>query len=159
MVQRVDTIEAKVDRMEKKEKPDFDPEVSIIVANFPTKENEDIKEEMSAMVRRGLQIPEGTCPVVRAVRLPLRRQQNGRPQNPTRPPLVKVEFRTLDEKIKVLKAKMNIHNSEWPNLYIRSARPHMERLMDINFKTLLDMMPNGSEMKITSSGRIVRKDD
>ena len=154
---RIDDLETRVHQTEEATaRPEFDPEVSIIASNIPVSEDEDIMEIAQTLVREGLSIPETTIPVVRAMRLPAR-TQGSRPNN--RPPLVKIEFRSLDEKKTALKAKPKLKNSaDWSNVFIRTSKPHLERVVDMNFKTMLDMMPNGRDYKITGSGKIVKKD-
>ena len=74
---RVSDIEQRLTDVETAtEKPDFDPEVSVIVSNLPVEENEDITEAVSQMVRQGLSLPETRCPVVKAMRLPQRNHGN-----------------------------------------------------------------------------------
>ena len=157
VVRRVEDIEEKVKKVEDKVVvPEYDPEVSVIVSNLPVIDEEDPMEYASEVVRRGLSLPEGTCPIVRATRLPQRQNNGDRPN--TRPPLMKVEFRSLDEKKTALKAKGNLKNSEYTNVFMRSSKPHVERLLDLNFKTILDLLPNGKDYRVTASGRIMKKD-
>lgn len=164
VVSRLDSVETRMLIVENDTKRGpFDPEVSIIATNMEYQADEDIEEKASDLVRTGLSLPEDVCPVVRALRLPDRNVSHGRPRpgnGPTnRPPLVKIEFRSLEEKKMALRNKENLKNSTWHRTWIRSSKPHVERLIDINFKTILDMLPNGKDMKVTGSGRIVPRNE
>ena len=39
-----------------------------------------------------------------------------------------------------------------------SAKDHVERLIDINFNTVLKMIPAGNDYKVSDSGRIIKKE-
>ena len=151
LVTRMDDLESKVNNMENKE--EFDPEVSIIATGMPFTVHEDINNKAKQLVRQGLGLREEACPVVRAKRL-LQRHDN-----PRKPPLVKIEFRNKDEKITALRAKSKLKNSpDWERVYIRSSKPHIERLIELNFKIMFGLVNGGNDWKITGSGKLVKKD-
>ena len=43
--------------------------------------------------------------------------------------------------------------------FLRGSKTHTQRVLELNARTLLDQMPNGNEFRITSSGRIVKKNN
>ncbi len=43
-------------------------------------------------------------------------------------------------------------------VYIHSAKAHAERLIDLNFCTLLLEIPSGRDFDITGNGRLARRD-
>ena len=154
VVTRMDELEQKVNKLDFKE--EFEPDVSVIATGINFTQNEDIDDIAKKLVRQGLGLREEECKVVRAKRMPQRNDQRGQ----RKPPLVKIELQSTTEKIKALRAKRNLKNfPEWERVFIRSSKPHVERLIELNFKTLLGMVDGGDNWKITGSGRIVKKDD
>ena len=72
---------------------------------------------------------------------------------------VKVEFHNLNNKVEVLRAKEKLkRRRECSNLYMRSAKSHEERLLEINMKTLLQHLQIQDTFRFTGSGRMVYKD-
>ena len=79
-------------------------------------------------------------------------------RNPAYKPLVKIAFASLEQKIMVLRAKHNLEqHMEFRNVWLRGAKDHVERLIDINFNTVLKMIPAGNDYKVSGSGRIIKK--
>ncbi len=73
-----------------------------------------------------------------------------------RPPLVKFAVPSLEGKIAVLRAKRNLKQSaEFPRVFLRSSKSHTERLIEPNFKKMLDLIPGGENMRVAGSGRLV----
>ena len=76
-------------------------------------------------------------------------QQNG---------LLKISFSSLQEKIAVLKAKSRLKETrKYMGVYIRRSMDHMERVVQQNAKTILNLMPDGHKYRIAGSGKIVQK--
>ncbi len=116
---------------------------------------ENILQIVENIIHEGLGLPE--IPIVRAMSLPQQNQQGQGFRHPPTP-LVKVQLRDLDTKKRVLRSKLKLANTQdYGNVWIRSSKPHIERLIDINFKTILDMIPSGKTMSVTNSGRITKK--
>ena len=42
-------------------------------------------------------------------------------------------------------------------VFIRSSQTHAERLIQLNFKTILNELPNGQKYYVTGNGRLVRQ--
>ena len=77
-----------------------------------------------------------------------------------KPPLLKIAFESVEQKVEVLRAKKNLSNSnEFKNVYLRSSKNHTERILELNAKTLLSQLPNGNQFRVTGNGRIVKKDN
>ena len=149
IVTRIDTVEGQVNGIQNIVKPPFDPEVTVVATGVEFRDGEDILETSTTMIRRGLNLQN--VPVVNAQRL----QGRGR-----RPGIVKIELKSLDDKKAVLRAKAELKQTEqWKSVYLRSSRTHLERLHDINMRTVLNMIPGGENMIITGSGRVVKKDE
>ncbi len=63
--------------------------------------------------------------------------------------------------VDVLKAKRTLKDKTQYNnlyLYIRSAKSHEERLIDLNFTTLMDHLQVSDVFRFTGSGRLVPQD-
>jgi len=150
-------IQTRVSVIEEKQQQnlEYDPEVSVIMSKVPMTAGEDIQKLAENIIHEGLGIPE--IPIVRAMRLPQRHLQGQGFRHPSTP-LVKVQLRDLDAKKRVLRSKLKLATTQdYANVWIRSSKSHIERLIDINFKTILDMIPDGNTMTVTNSGRITKK--
>ena len=155
LVSQIQDIETKVNNLETKVVEEYDPDVTVIVTKVPFNEGENAQGIVEGIIREGLGIPD--VPVIRAKRLPPR---EARGQRQPGLPLLKIELPNLENKIRVLRAKKRLENSEeWKRCWIRSSKSHVERLIDLNFKTMLDMIPNGNTMAITGGGRIIKRND
>ena len=53
------------------------------------------------------------------------------------------------------KSKLATTDSEYRRVYLRSSKPHAERLREINFRTLLRELPNGHRYRLAGNGRII----
>jgi hypothetical protein len=59
----------------------------------------------------------------------------------------------------VLREKRNLMNSpQFAGVFLRSSKSHAERVMEQNFKTLLDALPVGTDYMMTANGKMIRKD-
>ncbi len=74
----------------------------------------------------------------------------------SRTPLTKIAFSSLQDKIKVLRAKSSLRNSsEFSRVFLRSSKSHTERLIEINFKKLMEVVPGAEGLRVAGNGRIV----
>ncbi len=72
--------------------------------------------------------------------------------------LVKITFEALQDKIAVLRAKFSLRSTnDFSKVFLRSSKSHVERLIDINFKKLLDIIPGGESLRVAASRRIVER--
>ena len=107
--------------------------------------------EMTAkrLIDEGTRTPAAT--VIRTKRLVSRNHLPG---------LVKIELRNVQDKIAVLRNKRNLgDNPEFRRVFLRSSKPHHERIAEFNFKKVLQQLPNGSDYWIVGSGRIIGKNE
>ena len=126
----------------------FDPEVSIIVSNLPEENDEDLKMKINTLIKEGLQIQN--LETVNAERLAARYGQPG---------LIKAQLQSENAKIQVLRSKKALLTTkDYKGVFLRGAKSHVERLIELNFKTILGEMPNGSNYRVTNSGRLVSID-
>ena len=80
-------------------------------------------------------------------------------RNPAYKPLVEIASASPEQKIMVLRAKNNLEqHMEFRNVWLRGAKDHVERLIDIHFNTVRKMIPAGNDYKISGSGRIIKKE-
>ena len=154
---RVDDLETKTERLEThmEEADMFNPDTTVIAENMPYEESENLDEKVNTMIRRDLGL---RVTVLRTKRLPTRPPRQTRQGIVTKPGLVKIQFPSLEEKIEVLRKKRELNNSQDYNcVFLRSSKDHTQRTMEMNFKTLLDLHPQGKEYMITGNGRLVKR--
>ncbi len=137
-----DEAVAEGDRNEVRTVIEFDPEVTIVGINVPEDKNDDGEEDLQTTVQELLDtVDRQNVTVVRSCRLRGRDGKTG---------IVKVQFSCKDDKIKVLRQKSKLKDSEkFRRTYIRTSKSHIERLIDINFKTILRELPGGDRYRIT----------
>ena len=151
---QIEDLSTRVATLEASQTPELDPETSVIMSMVPQAEGEVIQQVAEDIIHNGLNSPEVT--VVCAVRLRQRERRAGQRQQG--PPLVKVQLPNLETKKRVLRAKTRLRDTEqWSRVWIRSSKPHIERLMDLNFRKILEVIPGGNNMTVTNSGRIINK--
>lgn len=145
---RIQTVEERLYELENMQQEQFPVDTTIVVINLQYRIGEDIDQVCRVLITEGLGldiIPK------KCMRLKSNNDKTG---------LVKIGFQNLQEKITVLREKQRLTQSpRFKRVYIRSSQSHEQRLANFNFKTLLDVLPNGSQLRITSNGRIVKKDD
>ena len=73
--------------------------------------------------------------------------------------MLKIAFADIDQKIAVLRAKRNLANSNTLNkVRIWGSTSHAERLIEHNFKTLLNVVPGAYEKyRIAGNGKLIEK--
>ncbi len=147
---RLDDFEARLSCIEVKFH--FDTEVTIVAQGVPYDPSENPQRVAEDLIGQGLDIVD--IPVVRAKRLDSR--QAGKPG------IMKIEVKTLDQKIKLLKKKnkrsINNTQNKCKNVYIHSSKSHVESLLELNTSTLLQEIPTGWQFRLTANGRLVKND-
>ena len=125
-----------------------DNELCIIAANIPAEVDEDLHWKVSEIV--GKLSGTANFTIVKAVRLRSRRQGS--------PGLVKFAVESVEQKIQILRKKYELKNDDRYNkVFLRASKSHTERLLELNARTILNELPNGSDFRITGSGCIVKK--
>lgn len=77
-----------------------------------------------------------------------------------KPGIVKVAVDSKGSKIAVLKAKGKLKQSDkYKKVWVRSSKTHTERLIELNFKKMLQIIPGGENFRITASGRMKEKEE
>ncbi|KAK7878182.1 hypothetical protein WMY93_031179 [Mugilogobius chulae] len=147
MSARIDNLEQKLEDA-KRPTVHFNPDVSLIVAGLVFIEGEDVMARIKTLLEEGL----GCEPVPGAISVE-RMTSRGRG-----PGIIKVELKSVEEKVAVLRRKQRLRdNDTYKYVYINSAKSHAERLVDLNFRTLLKELPLGKEFILARNGRLLRR--
>ena len=121
---------------------------TVIVINLSEVDPLPLSERITDMLTQ-LECPENT--VVQVKRLEGRYGKPG---------LVKVAFDTRQSKIEVLRAKSKLKDVQhYKKVWMRSSKTPVERVMEQNFKKMLDLVSEGKSYRVTGSGRIEEKQD
>lgn len=75
----------------------------------------------------------------------------------TTAPLLKVSLRSKDEKIKVLRKKETLKQTEFKDVTLRTSKTHIERVVEQNSRTILSKTEWGNAYRIAASGKIMLK--
>ena len=107
-----------------------------------------LMDKIRQILAEGLALPH--IEPVAVTRLAVRRRGPG---------LVLLELRDVEDKITVMNAKQSLKNKdEYKNLDLRAAEGHTDRLMRLNFNTLLSHLNRRREFWFTVSGRLVPRE-
>ena len=152
ITRRLDILESRSPVATNTREP-FSPDVTVVIANLAlvsaSETEAALMDKINHVLAEGLALP-GIEPVAVT-----RRAARGRG-----PGLVLLELNDVGDKITVLKAKQSLRNKpEYKNLYLSSAEGHTDRLMRLNFNTLLNHLNLTREFRFTGSGRLVPRDD
>jgi len=128
-----------------------DTELSVVVTGIQSEQGEDLMAKARDLIDvLGNEVSENVL---------ITRVSRFKSRVPNRPGLVKITFRSIDEKILVLKNKMSLKDREgFQTVYIKSCKSHAERLIELNARTILRRMPDGNRYRVDANGRIQPKD-
>ena len=127
----------------------FNLDKSVIIINLPQHDTED-----TAAVCRDLFADVLGVAVTVTLAERTRRRDNNKPA------VIKCQLSNLEEKITVLRSKMKVKDVDvYKNVFIARMRSHEERLIELNFKSILHDLPNGDQYRFTGSGRLVPRED
>ena len=136
MFTRIPELEKRIESVGSKFKhEEYDTEVTLIAHKVSYVPDEDILEKAKEIIRVGIGLPD--VAITRAKHLDTRAQG----------PVVKIELAKKVEKIRVLRNKRKLKESEddtMKQVFIQSSRTHVERLLELNLKTVLNELPNGN---------------
>ena len=152
LVARFQCVEASIDTLKVQMNPEYDTESTLVATGIPQSPNENIVREAEKLVHDVLNEPE--IPVLRAMRLPNR-------NNPGKPPLVKIQVDNRDNKVKILRKKGNLQGDDtYGNVFLRSSKTHVERILEMNVRKLLNEIPGGNDKYwLTSNGKLVEREN
>jgi hypothetical protein len=127
----------------------FSPDVTVVAINLMERSNENIDEVVSDMISNGLCLPE--IAPARVLRL---KGKDGKPG------IVKIQCLNKEDKISILRAKRNLADcSRYKKVFLRTSMSHSDRMMKLNFETILKELPGGNRYRIAGNGRIIANDD
>ena len=144
--QEYSTLKHSIEGVKSKMQQEFDPDVTLVVTNPPSDRINDYSWAVDLVHVLGGQ----EHMIVNTLRTQPRKGNRG---------ILKIELRSTVDKINILRNKPRLkHTKGFEKVFVRSSKSHMERLMDLNFKTLLSEMPHGQSYRIAANGRIIKRD-
>ena len=142
------TIQAVQDNDSNKD-PLNNSERCIVVRGLPFEPDEDLGFKVATLLSALGEELQATINVVSFERLKSRGKYPG---------LVKIALESANQKVAVLRAKHKLSTAGYRGVYIKGSKPHVERVLENNMKTVLSLIPDGSQFRFTGSGKLIRKD-
>lgn len=106
-----------------------DSDITVIATNVPVSHDRSLLDTAKALISALGDDVSRRSHVTDVKRCPNR--------NTGKPPLFKIAFETVEQKVDILRAKKNLKNSrEFKNIYLRSSKSHTERILELNPKRL-----------------------
>ena len=151
---RVDDLETRtgngtVSRDREVRNPLDDIDLTIVASGLPFIDGEDLIQTATTLIAELGEEVSQNVHITAATRLPSRLRD--------KPGLVKISFRNVDEKIRVLRNKMGLKNSEsYRSVYIKSSKSRIERLIENNARAYIRNLPQGQgkSLRVDANGRI-----
>ncbi len=126
----------------------FQPDRSVVVYGYSAKEDESIDEQVDRLLYTVL----GVACVPKFY-------ERVTGKSTDKPGVLKIELKSVYDKIEILKAKKNCENfDDTKGVRIQTCDSHDSRVAKLNARTLLRLLPNDEDMIVTSHGLIKRKD-
>ena len=126
----------------------------VIITNFPHDLNAHLKTNVQEMFE---EMDEENL-LTNIEILECKRLGNPEHHSKEKPGLLKVALDSLESKKKVLKMKGNLKNTIlYKNVWLRSSMTHTDRMMQMNFKTLLKCIPQGKDYRVNANGKVIHK--
>ena len=144
----LDALMGRMSEIEKSIHPPFKSDNTVVVINLPD-DGETLDAKCSRLLTDGLGLAD--VPIMRTTRLKSR---------DTKPGIVKIELSSIADKVLLLRRKGNLASKqEFSRTFIRTSKPHTERVAENNFKTILDSWPDlKRQYRMAGHGRLVRND-
>ena len=137
----IESVKSRLDRIER---PPFDPERTLVFTGIkPNGSTSDLSKIQCLLEMTGEEFN-----VVNVKRLATQSERGIG--------LIKCELQSLEEKINILKKK-EVMIQAAPGSWIRSSKSHMERIMTMNFQTILKLIPGGDQYRVTGTGKVEEK--
>lgn len=132
-----------------------DSDISIMASGVTYEDGEDLLRKAQDIINALSNNVSEQVAITRVIRIRSRFRDLNRPD---RPPLVKICFRNLDEKVLVLRNKMSLKETQnYKTVYLQSTKSHAERLIELNARMLLRQMPGGNNFRVNANGRIQQR--
>ena len=124
-----------------------DTDISVIASGLPYDNGEDLLQKAQNLIDALGHEVKTQVRIMKVVRFRARIQDKPGP--------VKITFRNVQEKIKVLRSKMCLKDlQQYSDVYVKSCKSHAERLIEMNARALLRQMPDGKNFRVDANGRI-----
>ena len=125
-------------------------DITVIIKDMPVTPEEDLLMKARELVSALGEDVSMNVRVIAASRLPARYHN--------KPGLVKVSFADRNQKVLVLRNKHKLKNHRsYKRVFIQSAKSHVERLLELNARTILRELPQGRSYRVSGNGRILRR--
>ena len=125
-------------------------DITVVVKNLPETPEENLLAKARELISALGEDVSSNVRIAAVSRLPARFRN--------KPGLMKVSFEDVDQKILVLRNKYKLKNdAAYKRVYIESAKSHVERLLEINARTMLRELPQGRSYRVSGNGRILRR--
>ena len=140
------TLGTSVAEVKSQVQPKFSPDITLVVTNPPRISGSDYQWAVGLIHALGGRQDM----IVDTMRTPERNGKKG---------IFKIQLRTVEEKINLLRNKSQLkHAKGFERVFVRSSKSHTERIIDINFKTLLSEMPQLKSFRIAGNGRLMKRE-
>ena len=124
-----------------------DTHVCITASGLPYQEGENLLEKAAGIIRALGDDVSSNVVITGAQRF--RTRFEGRHG------LVKISFENVDQKIKVLRKKQVLKDTDtYKRVILKSDRTYAERLSEMNTRTLLRLLPHGDNLRVYANGLI-----
>ena len=140
-------IERRVARLE--EPKELDPRYTIVITRMPY----SVGENVGGKVQELLDVMGSHSTPAKVVRL--------KKKNDTHTPIIKAQFRSIDEKVNVLRLKSNLRKSaRFRDVYLHSSFSQEELTAQNNLRTLMMVLPEDvKKVKMNANGRLTITSD
>ena len=125
-------------------------DITVVIKDLPVTPEEDLLMKARELISALGEEVSFNVSVIAASRLPSRYHN--------KPGLVKISLADNDQKVLVLRNKYKLKNHRsYKRVYIQSAKSHVERLLELNARTILRELPQGRSYRVAGNGRILRR--
>lgn len=122
----------------------------IILSNLAEDQEGTLTEQVETLINSMDPELSQSVEVVATKRLPSRDEN--------KPGLVKVALDNLESKKTLLRSKTKLRDTEhYKEVWMRGSMTHTERLLHLNFKKMLSLIPEGNNYRVSGSGRVIPK--
>ena len=107
---------------------------NVVIRGLPEHQNENLKDKVNTLISSGLKVND----------VKVKEVERKATENSTRPGVVIANFKTVDDKKKIMASKSSLKNSrQYSNVFVENDQSREERLMARNFRTLVAAVTGG----------------
>ena len=143
------TLKSRVERVEENtvRRTEFSPDVSVVCYGLGYEVEEDLDQKVRRLLKDGLKLDICYQAVERT------------PQVNDKPGVVKIELKSIQDKIKVLRNKSKLSDGGYRRVYLRSAQTHAERVLHHNTQLLLKELGVDGKYRASGNGKLITRND